>query len=191
MLRKGTIVTVKPTGAGLRASYPAANWIEKPEIVRLSEDTPGCHSLDVVDVEMVLTIAESQMEEGIHASVYDFNIADPLRLPVIADMDHFNKVLDHARSRNLEQHFREQLNYLATYAVHTKKDRARMRCNLFPDFAPQSFYFEVQQKGTNGVWMRVMNGGLIYYAGCEDGVGDPQFSVRLGSRLGEGWEVHT
>lgn len=60
--------------------------------------------------------------------------------------------------------------------------------NLFADFSPHSFYFEIYPKGGSDRWM---NGGVIFYAGKESGVGGPQFSVTLSGNTHPRWEIHT
>ena len=59
---------------------------------------------------------------------------------------------------------------------------------LYPDWAPQSFYFVWRDKLSGRV---IMNGGLIYH-GKHDGFGDggaPTFSVCLTPT--SGWSIHT
>jgi predicted Zn-ribbon and HTH transcriptional regulator len=68
-LEPGTWVEVKPTPSGLRASYPAANWITQNRAVRLADYAPNTKSLDVIDVEF----------RGGDESIYDFNIARVLK----------------------------------------------------------------------------------------------------------------
>ncbi len=59
---------------------------------------------------------------------------------------------------------------------------------LYPDFAPYSFYWVWREKETQRV---IMNGGLIYH-GKHDNGGDggaPTFSVNLTPQ--SGWSIHT
>ena len=64
----------------------------------------------------------------------------------------------------------------------------KTRCNLFKDFAPNSFYFEWQRR-VDGEWKFWMNGGLIFH-GNDDGCGGPPtFSVNL--ERTDGWSIHT
>ena len=64
-LSAGTRVWVKPTGSGVRDSYPAANWITNAKQVTLLEDAPNEGTLDVIDV---------RLDDGSEESIYDFNI---------------------------------------------------------------------------------------------------------------------
>ncbi len=82
----------------------------------------------------------------------------------------------------------------------------KTRCLLYKDFAPYSFYFEIQtrkmdcgvkpggEKGTpfwTGTWQRYMNGGLIFHGPHDNGGdgGPPTFSVNLSPT--DGWSIHT
>lgn len=59
---------------------------------------------------------------------------------------------------------------------------------LYPDFAPQSFYWVWRNLETGNI---IMNGGLIYH-GKHDNGGDggaPTFSVSLTPQ--SGWSIHT
>jgi hypothetical protein len=69
MLHKGTQVRVTITGAGLRASYPAADWLTGERVVTLIDDAPFGQTLDVIDV---------RLPDGSEQSVYDFNIRGPV-----------------------------------------------------------------------------------------------------------------
>lgn len=65
----------------------------------------------------------------------------------------------------------------------------KTRCNLFKDFAPYSFYFEVQIK-RDGIWKLFMNGGLIFHGPTDNGCGGPPtYSVTLSPV--DGWSIHT
>jgi hypothetical protein len=84
----------------------------------------------------------------------------------------------------------EQLDYLGGYACN---DGRQTRCLLYRDSSPQSFAFMMQIKretDPDESYRDWFNGGLLYYGVGEDGVSDPQFSVRLDSSS-QGWEVHT
>jgi hypothetical protein len=61
---KGEWIKVEPTGKALKKSYPAANWITKPQMVTLLDDAVK-GTLDVFDVET---------KDGREESIYGFNI---------------------------------------------------------------------------------------------------------------------
>ena len=77
-----------------------------------------------------------------------------------------------------------ELDYLSNYGGQ------ETRCVLYKDFAPMSFYFEMQAR-KGGEWKHWFNGGLIFFSDDDTGVGAPQFSVRLGPDLSCGWSIHT
>lgn len=84
---------------------------------------------------------------------------------------------------------KQNLQYLNGYACHG--DPKKTRCRLFTDHAPQSFYFVMQLRQKDGSYRDWFNGGCIYYGPGESGVGDPQFSVRLGNTSKSGWTINT
>lgn len=88
------------------------------------------------------------------------------------------------RAGKTEQ-LQKQLDYLANYS------QSETRCLLFRDFAPMSFYFEIQRRSDAATLERWFNGGLIFFNKGDTGVGSPQFSVRAGDSLPCGWSVHT
>lgn len=67
VLEKGEFVKVHPTPRALQNTYPAANWIDREQIVRLEEFAPNAGSLDVLNVTT---------ENGTPESIYDFNITE-------------------------------------------------------------------------------------------------------------------
>ncbi len=72
--------------------------------------------------------------------------------------------------------------------VGNKMGSKNSEVELYPDFAPQSFFW-VWKDLTNG--QIIMNGGLIYH-GKHDNGGDggaPTFSVSLTPQ--SGWSIHT
>ena len=79
----------------------------------------------------------------------------------------------------------ERLDYLRDYSPE------ETRCLLYKDFAPMSFYFQMQTMNKEDVWQNWFNGGLIFYGPGDTGVGAPQFSVRIGEDLSCGWSIHT
>ena len=58
---------------------------------------------------------------------------------------------------------------------------------LLRESSPYSFYLHWMRTETE----RWFEGGMIYYRQDESGVGGPQFSVRIGDNLKEGWSIHT
>lgn len=109
---------------------------------------------------------------------------------------HLRRVVRFARERGLLPKLVAQLRYLGEYANRPgcRYDRttgANTRCVLSPDWAPQSFYFNMQKKEPGGEFEPWSNGGLIFYDAGDSGVGMPQLSVRVGDTSKSGWEVHT
>lgn len=98
---------------------------------------------------------------------------------IVRDEEHLKKVKEFATKRGLLQQLEGHLANLDNWFG------ARLKTTLSPDFAPYSFYFIIED--AKGI---VMNGGLIYFGPGDTGVGDPQYSVRLGETT-EGWSVHT
>lgn len=85
------------------------------------------------------------------------------------------------------QSLAEMLDYLDNYASHRDT-----KCMLYKDYAPLSFAFTMQvRKSPEEDYEYWFNGGLIFFGPHETGVGDPQFSVRLGDTSEAGWSVHT
>ena len=66
------------------------------------------------------------------------------------------------------------------------------KVNLYPDFAPLSFYFVEQYFNKDKQeWQRWINGGVIFH-GQHDGGGNggaPTFSVNISPI--DGWSIHT
>jgi len=103
---------------------------------------------------------------------------------------YLDSVREFAARTNQTEKLQKQLDYLGGYACN---DGRQTRCLLYRDFAPQSFAFMMQLKREDepcSAYRDWFNGGLIYYGAGENGVSDPQFSVRLDSSS-QGWEVHT
>ena len=99
---------------------------------------------------------------------------------VVKCEEHLSKVKAFAEQRGLVKQLQDKLDYLDTYA-----GREATECFLYQDFAPYSFEF-VMMKGNE----RWFNGGCIYFGAGDNGVGEPQFSVRIGDSS-EGWSIHT
>jgi hypothetical protein len=78
----------------------------------------------------------------------------------------------------------KELDYLANYGGTPDYTE----CQLYKDFAPQSFAFDMMRNGK-----RWFNGGLIFH-GPHDNGGDggaPTFSVNLNPDTRPHWQVHT
>lgn len=90
-----------------------------------------------------------------------------------------------ADATNRREQLEKELDYLANYSNNTK-------CELFKDFAPQSFYFIMYKGNSAGEYRRWFNGGLIFH-GSHDGGGvngsAPTFATCL--QPTDGWSIHT
>lgn len=89
-----------------------------------------------------------------------------------------------ADEHDLRRKLEEQLDYLDNYA-----GRDVTRCRLMTDHAPHSFFF-IMQRLADGTWHDWFSGACVWYGTGENGVGAPQFSVRLGD-LEAGWSINT
>lgn len=97
---------------------------------------------------------------------------------------HLEQVRAYAETVQLREQLEEKLAYLRDYRDDT------VRCQLFKDFAPQSFYFVMEIK-KDGKWEQFFNGGLIFH-GVHDRGGDggaPTFSVNMSPTTA--WSIHT
>jgi hypothetical protein len=99
----------------------------------------------------------------------------------VKDQEYFDSVVKFAQEAGLYDDLKKQLDFLSGFGG----DPEKVECELYKDFAPQSFYFNMM-KGDK----RWFNGGLLYFESGDSGVGLPQLSVRIGSTK-RGWEVHT
>jgi len=97
----------------------------------------------------------------------------------IADEKHLADTRVFAEAQGLLAQLEDKLAWLEKFRDGT------CECLLYPDHSPYSFYFELLLDG-----QRLMNGGVIWYDAGDTGVGNPQFSVRLGTSK-SGWEIHT
>ncbi len=100
--------------------------------------------------------------------------------------EHFEMVKAFAEETDQMDQLQVKLDFLDGFGGEPKN----VRCLLFKDFAPYSFYF-VLEKHVEGKWKRWFNGGLIYH-GAHDNGGDggaPTYSVCLTPI--RGWSVHT
>lgn len=99
------------------------------------------------------------------------------------------KVREFANTVGLRDQLESQLRYLSIYGGGEEREDY-CRCDLFDDFAPQSFTFCLYrtEEGKEPVFW--FNGGLIYQGPDSPADGSaPSFTVSLAS--GRGWFVHT
>ena len=92
-----------------------------------------------------------------------------------------------ADQHGLREQLEEQLRYLDTYGEDD--DRGRVRCTLYPDFAPHSFGFRLERRQEDGSYVHWMSGGLIFHGSGGGSGGAPEYSVSLVPQIG--WSVHT
>ena len=103
--------------------------------------------------------------------------------------DYLAEVKAFAEANGLTDKLEKQLNYLDTYADHD--NNGRTKCDLFKDFAPQSFAFNMMKRSKDGEYKFWFNGGVIFYAPNDSGVGCPQLSVRIGDTSEADWSINT
>lgn len=103
--------------------------------------------------------------------------------------EYLEEVRKFADSQGIRHKLEEQLDHLSGPHTGTNK------CVLGKDFAPYSFSFLLMRKkpypNPTDEYEPLYNGGIIFYAGEESGVGGPQFSVTLSGRKDARWEIHT
>lgn len=90
-----------------------------------------------------------------------------------------------------EGNLRRKLDYLDQYASGRRSEGIETRCQLYKDWAPQSFAFLMEMRKDGGEWERWFNGGLIFH-GDHDGGGNggaPTFAVCVNPE--DGWSIHT
>lgn len=107
----------------------------------------------------------------------------------IDNQEHFDKVKAFAKRAGKFDQLKEKLDYLDTYADHENKGLTK--CVLGYDFAPYSFSFLMMKRDAAGEYRPWFNGGLIFYDAGDTGVGNPQFSVRIGDVSESGWSINT
>ena len=102
---------------------------------------------------------------------------------------------DRARAKGLRKRLFDDLRFLRDYACHSDEDKqvgqARTKCLMYSDFAPLSFFFNMQVRQDDGTYKPWFPGGLVFH-GTHDGGGDggaPTFSVCLEPT--DGWSIHT
>lgn len=102
----------------------------------------------------------------------------------IKDQEYFDSVVKFAQEAGLYDDLKKQLDFLSGFGG----DPEKVECELYKDFAPYSFYFNMM-KGDK----RWFNGGLLFH-GPHDRGGDggaPTFSVSLCPDEKPHWQVHT
>lgn len=100
------------------------------------------------------------------------------------NQEYYDAVVKFAQENGLYDELKKELDFLHNYGG----DPDYTECQLFKDFAPQSFYFEILRNGK-----RWFNGGLIFH-GPHDRGGDggmPTLSVSLNPDTRPHWQVHT
>lgn len=84
---------------------------------------------------------------------------------------------------DIREQLESKLTWLETYRNN------ECTCQLFFDFAPHSFAFNMMQPGKpNEFWF---NGGLIFHKGRSSGVEFPVLAVTLDPQDKPHWNVHT
>jgi hypothetical protein len=110
--------------------------------------------------------------------------------------EHFDKVLEFAKSRGLEDNLQQRLDYLDNYAngpgcTYDKAEGRDTRCVLMFDYAPHSFYFVMERRNSpDAEWKTWYNGGLILHEAGSSGAEFPVLSVRMDSST-TSYEIHT
>jgi len=102
----------------------------------------------------------------------------------VKDQEYFDSVVKFAQENGLMPNLQEQLDFLSNFGG----DPTKIECELYKDFAPQSFYFEMIRNGK-----RYFNGGCIFHSAHDHGGdgGAPTFSVSLNPDTKPHWQVHT
>ena len=110
---------------------------------------------------------------------------------IIENQEHFDKVREFARSVGADAELQKRLDFLAGFGG----DPAKVRCRLYGDFAPHSFFWRVEYSSLEG-WKPGLVGGLIYSGpGAPSDGSAPSFSVSLNPDAATGrkhmWSIHT
>ena len=109
---------------------------------------------------------------------------------IIENQEHFDKVREFARSIGADAELQKRLDFLAGFG-----DPAKVRCRLYSDFAPHSFFWRIEYSSPQG-WKPGLVGGLIYSGpGAPSDGSAPSFSVSLNPDAATGrkhmWSIHT
>jgi hypothetical protein len=110
---------------------------------------------------------------------------------IIENQEHFDKVREFARSVGAAAELQKQLDFLASFGG----DADKVRCHLYRDFAPHSFFWRTEHSSLDG-WKPGLVGGLIYSGpGAPSDGSAPSFSVSLNPDAASGrkhmWSIHT
>ena len=110
---------------------------------------------------------------------------------IIENQEHFDSVGDFAGSVGAGAELQRHLDFLASFGG----DVAKVRCRLYSDFAPHSFFWRMEYSSADG-WKTRLVGGLIYSGpGAPSDGSAPSFSVSLNPDAAAGrkhmWSNHT
>jgi hypothetical protein len=110
---------------------------------------------------------------------------------IIENQQHFDEVREFARSVGAVAELQRRLDFLANFGG----DAAKVRCRLYSDFAPHSFFWRMEYSSLEG-WQTGLVGGLIYSGpGAPSDGSAPSFSVSLNPDAAAGrthmWSIHT
>ena len=64
----------------------------------------------------------------------------------VLDQEYYDRVVEFAKETNQFDKLQRELNYLDMYAIGEGESKDKTRCDLYKDFAPQSFYFILYMK---------------------------------------------
>lgn len=93
---------------------------------------------------------------------------------IIENQEHFDKVREFARSVGADSELQKHLDFLAGFGGAA----AKVRCRLYSDFAPHSFFWRMEYSSREG-WKTGLVGGLIYSGpGAPSDGSAPSFSAR-------------
>jgi hypothetical protein len=70
----------------------------------------------------------------------------------ILDQEYYDKVLEFAKETNQLDKLQHELDYLDNYGIGEGESKDKTRCDLYKDFAPQSFYFILHMKQEVRYW---------------------------------------
>lgn len=111
------------------------------------------------------------------------------------DVDYYNQVCDFANNNDLFEQFKQQIDFLDTYAnrpgcMYDIDKGMNTRCKLYKDFAPYSFQFVMEKTDNGKDWKFWFNGGLIYQGPTQPLDGSfPALTVSFNKNTG--WSIHT
>ena len=110
---------------------------------------------------------------------------------IIENQEHFDSVREFARSVGAGAELQRHLDFLTDFGG----DAAKVRCRLYCDFAPHSFFWRMEYSSPDG-WKTGLVGGLIYSGpGAPSDGSAPSFRVSLNPEAASGrkhmWSIHT